>query len=184
MNQTQGRFTGDDLRDVMRNVASPVTVVTFCDSQGPRGITIGSFTSVSLEPPLVSFNVSKDSAAHDALISADRINVNVLSEDQAGLASHFSLSGMSPDQQFEPVVSSLDEDGLPVLGGVVSTLFCRVIASAEAGDSTIVIAQVKDALQPGDQRPVLYFQQEYHSVGEIKSPSVDATTNRLSSSTP
>jgi 3-hydroxy-9,10-secoandrosta-1,3,5(10)-triene-9,17-dione monooxygenase reductase component len=176
-------FDGERLREVMRDVASPVTVVTYLDSDGPRGVTIGSFTSVALDPPLVSFNVSRESSAHDVLTDAERLNINILSEDQAYVASHFALSGLSSAQQLEPVMFELDDGGLPVLTGSVSTLFCRRISDTPAGDSTVLVAEVQSATAPALRRPLLYFRQSYHGVGDdVAHAHVDV--NRLSSSTP
>lgn len=177
-------FSGDDLRDVMRHVASPVTVVTFPSVDGPRGVTIGSFASVSLDPPLISFNVSRESAAHDALVDVDRFNVNILSAEQAYVASHFALSGLSSRQQFDPVAFELDDNGIARILGCVSTMTCRRMDSLKAGDSTVVVASVEAATMPASDGPLLYFRQLYHGVGQPVVDQLDAETNRVSSSTP
>jgi 3-hydroxy-9,10-secoandrosta-1,3,5(10)-triene-9,17-dione monooxygenase reductase component len=176
-------FNGEHLREVMRNVASPVTVVTYLDGDQPRGVTIGSFTSVSLDPPLISFNVSSESSAHDVLPFVDRLNVNVLSTAQAHVASHFALSGLSSELQFAPVITHDDEDGIPILSEAVATLFCGRVKNLVAGDSTILVAEVLAASHPADARPLLYFRQQYHAVGDDVG-QLDDEVNRVSSSTP
>jgi 3-hydroxy-9,10-secoandrosta-1,3,5(10)-triene-9,17-dione monooxygenase reductase component len=122
-------FNGEHLREVMRNVASPVTVVTYLDGDLPRGVTIGSFTSVSLDPPLISFNISSESSAHDVLPFVDRLNVNVLSTAQAHVASHFALSGLSSELQFAPSSHTMMRTEFPVLSEAVATLFCGRVES-------------------------------------------------------
>jgi 3-hydroxy-9,10-secoandrosta-1,3,5(10)-triene-9,17-dione monooxygenase reductase component len=173
---------GEIFRSVMRAVASPVTVVTYRDDDEVRGVTIGSFASVSLEPPLISFNVSRDTSAFDVLSTVERMNVNVLSEHQAPLASHFALSGLSSTQQFDPVAYELDAKGLPVLSGIVTALFCQRVQMIEAGDSAVILAKVEAATPPADVPPLLYYHQNYHSVGtEVNQVG---EVNRSSSATP
>ena len=70
---------GETLRQVMRRVPSPVTVVTAASAEEVRGITIGSFTSVALEPPLVCFNVNHAAEMHNLPLAAPRYAVQVLS---------------------------------------------------------------------------------------------------------
>ena len=77
---------GERLRAVMRHVASPVTVVTFASEAGPRGVTIGSFTSLSLEPPLVCFNLNKESSVYEELTCAEAFVVHILADTQAYLS--------------------------------------------------------------------------------------------------
>lgn len=176
-------FDGERLRQVMRSVASPVTVVTYLDGDERRGVTIGSFTSVSLDPPLISFNISSESSANDVLHSVDRLNVNVLSAGQAHVASHFALSGLSSEQQFAPVAMRDDEDGIPMLVEAVVTILCRRVENLVTGDSTLLVAEVVAASHPADVSPLLYFRQQYHVVGE-EVGQLDDEVNRVSSSTP
>ncbi len=94
---------GQVLRHVMRHVPSPVTVVTAAGAGERRGITIGSFTSVSLEPPLISLNVAREAQMHPVLAAASHFAVHVLREDQAHLARRFSLPDLTSADQFEGV---------------------------------------------------------------------------------
>ena len=112
--ETTENVNGAALRAVLRQVPSPVTVVTARSDEGqPFGITIGSFASVSLRPPLVSFNVSKGARTYRLLAKAERLAVHVLRREQAALAARFADPGRSPEQQFAGVDWRAGEHRLP-----------------------------------------------------------------------
>ena len=147
--------TGDALRAMLRALASPVVVVTVSGPAGTRGATIGSFASVSLDPPLVSFNVTHGTQLHAALDDADAFAVHLLAADQADVATHFAR----PDLDAEAQTAGAD------LGGTLGTILCAVSARITAGDHTVVIGEVTDLVPGRDAAPLLYFQQSYRGVG-------------------
>lgn len=158
---------GGALRAVMRQVPVPVTVVTACSAEGaPYGITIGSFTSVSLQPPLISFNVSEEANAFERLVSAERFAVHMLSRRQAPLAEHFADPDLPLGRQFEGVRWQDGPDGVPVLEGAQAVLHCRAHVHFPAGDSTIVIGRVTGITRRGSVTtgPLLYHQRGYRTV--------------------
>lgn len=177
-------FDGDSLRGIMRHVASPVMVVTFMDEKRPRGVTIGSFTSVSLNPPLIAFNVDRETAAHGMLERAGRIVVNVLSENQASLADWFALSDVPSSEQFESVETTKMEGEIPILEGATVILKCDVEAFHEAGDSSIVVAKVVDGQVNESVSPLLHINRTYRVVGSVREPGLRVPVNRPSSSMP
>ena len=93
---------GEALREAMRRIVSPVVVVTVESDEVLRGATIGSFTSVSLEPPLVSFNVTRETALHRALVRAERYAVHLLAAEHADLAAHFAIPDLDGEAQLAP----------------------------------------------------------------------------------
>ena len=103
-------ISGQGLREVMRHVPSPVTTVSFKGPDGAKGITIGSFTSVSLEPPLISFNVMHDSKMHDVLARVDTYAVQILNEDQVALSERFALPDQTSKQQFDGVLHHFENE--------------------------------------------------------------------------
>ena len=156
---------GDDLRAVMRNVPSPVTVVTFAGPDGAKGITIGSFTSVSLDPPLISFNVMLDSSMHDVLVRADLYAVQILSEQQAALSERFSIPEQSSVQQFSGVRHRINGDAVPIIDDVLATLHCRSFNVVPAGDHSLFIGEVLEVTANNNGKPLLYYQQSYRKIG-------------------
>lgn len=176
--------TGERLRAVMRRVPSPVTVVTTEHAGEQRGITIGSFTSVSLDPPLISFNVSREAQVQDALRKEARFAVHVLSSQQAHLSVHFAVPDQSGAEQFEPVAHRLDAHGIPILEGVAVVLHCRFQAAFEvAGGDMIFIGQVVGVEEEEDLQPLLYYQQAYHEVGSEVTSNLFSPVKRSSSET-
>jgi flavin reductase (DIM6/NTAB) family NADH-FMN oxidoreductase RutF len=160
--------SGDVLRAFMRHVASPVTVVTLAHGGERRGVTIGSFTSLSLDPPLVSFNVQKSAQSHALLLGGSPFAVHVLADDQGALSTHFSNPKLGEAQQFAGVDMQTDaETGLPLLRGTLGALICRPYALHEAGDHTLVIGEVERVVPGATQAsPLLYVSRAYHRVGE------------------
>lgn len=160
-------ITGEDLRAIMRRVPSPVTVVTATDGEQARGITIGSFTSVSLEPPLISFNVMQDSSMAPVLHAARECAVHILTDAQAHLSNHFAVPDQPAEAQWAAVEHTTNGRGTPLLPDVVGILFCEPAAFHEAGDHFIVVAEVVgvQAGEPGAE-PLLYYFRSYREVGE------------------
>ena len=172
--ETTENVNGAALRAVLRQVPSPVTVVTARSDEGqPFGITIGSFASVSLRPPLVSFNVSEEARMYRLLAEAEHLAVHVLRREQAALAARFADPGRSPEQQFAGVDWRAGEHRLPVLDDVLAVLYCRLHARHRAGDSDIVVGRVtgaEDAALETDSKgvpaadPLLYHQRGYRAL--------------------
>ncbi|MEM1125409.1 MAG: flavin reductase family protein [Bacteroidota bacterium] len=164
---------GEALREVMRQVPSPVTVVTMRTPEGLRGVTIGSFTSVSLEPPLISFNVQRASQAHLALQTAEAFAVHVLSEAQVDLSNHFARPDRTGEEQFASIEYRVDTHGLPILPGAVAVLRCRPYAFYEAGDHDLVLGEVLEATLEAPAAALLYHNRAYRTVG------AEVTANRF-----
>ena len=148
--------TGDALRGALRAVPSPVVVVTAGPDGGEaRGATIGSFASVSLDPPLVSFNVTHGTRLHRALDDAGTFTVHLLAADQADAASHFA----------RPDAADRAAEGAAHLDGALGTLRCTVAARHAAGDHTIVVGAVVRVTPGRDAAPLLYYRQSYRGIG-------------------
>ncbi len=172
--------TGETLRAVMRHVPAPVTVITAVGADGEaHGITIGSFTSVSLEPPLVSFNVDHGAQIYAALQEAEHFAVHVLSEEQAALSAHFAVPELSSAEQFGAVPHTRDGRGLPLLDGVVAVLHCRPYASLPLEGDTLFVAEVVVADARGGA-PLVYHRSTYYGVGRPAAAPAGAgeTENR------
>ena len=167
----QSRVEGEVLRHVMRQVPSPVTIVTVESSGEIRGITIGSFTSTSLRPPLVSFNLSRDAQSYEALITAERFAVHILAESAAHLADHFATPDLSSEDQFEAVAYRVDAFGTPILLDALAILHCERHAVYDAGDHSILVGRVTDVEHGADGAPLLYYDRTYRRVGTEVQPT-------------
>jgi len=133
------RVDGAEMRRVLGHFATGVTVVTArCDDERV-GMVANSFTSVSLEPPLVLFCAGVESETWPRIREADRFCVNVLGHHQRELAVSFARKGTD---RYEGVELVEREDGPPRLAGAIAHIDCRIWAEYPGGDHTIVVGEV------------------------------------------
>ncbi|MFD5007518.1 flavin reductase family protein [Streptomyces mutabilis] len=151
--------TADLLRSVFRRHAAGVAVITARGDAGPVGFTATSLTSVSTEPPLLSFGIGTGSSSWPTVCEAEYVGVHVLGEHQQDLATTFARSGA--DRFAAPTAWREGPEGVPVLDGVLAWLVCRVAARVPAGDHRVVLAEVLLGDPAGAGRPLLYHQGRY-----------------------
>ncbi|RZS82802.1 flavin reductase (DIM6/NTAB) family NADH-FMN oxidoreductase RutF [Motilibacter rhizosphaerae] len=130
------------LRGFFRRYAAGVSIVTLPGAAGPVGFTASSLASVSLDPPLVSFNVSRTASSWPALQDARHVGVHLLGERDRSTATVFATSGAD---RFAGVEWREGDHGVPLLRTSGGWLLGRVVERVAAGDSTLVIAEVLDA---------------------------------------
>jgi len=157
--------TEEDLKAVMRRVPAAVTVVTARSADEMRGMTVGSFTSVSMDPLLVSFNVGKAAGMHRVLMDADYFYVHLLSEEQSELSNLFARPDLDGEEQFSEIPFRLTDDGAPILTETLAYLKCEKIVVYDAGDHILMLGRVDDVVQQHPGNPLLYFDRGYRSVG-------------------
>ena len=150
-------------RDVLGRFASGVTVVTGMSNGAPVGMTCQSFSSVSLEPPLVVFIPAKSSRAWPQIQRSGKFCVNFLAADQAGLSNTMASRGV--DKFADVKWTPSPETGSPVLDGALAQVDCSIHAVHEAGDHYLVVGRVLDlvAHDDGEQDPLLFYRGEYRS---------------------
>jgi flavin reductase ActVB len=150
-------------RDVMSCLAMPVTVVSTVDAAGGwHGATLGSVASLSLDPPLVMFALGRGTTVHRPVCDSGRFCISILNAGQRATAEWFAGD---PAGRFAADIVFLD--GVPAVGAAVGWLLCDRSDLVEAGDHTIVIGRVEQAL-PGPHRPagpLLYHGRRYHRLG-------------------
>lgn len=152
-------FDSATFRRVLGHYPTGVCVVTATEADGaPVGMVVGSFTSVSLDPPLVAFLPAKSSSSWPRVEAVGRFCVNVLASDQEALCRQ--ISGPGPDK-FAGIAHRVSDNGSPILDDVVAWIDCRLHAVHEAGDHYIVLGEVValEVERPG--RPLLFFQGSY-----------------------
>lgn len=143
------------LRDALGCFGTGVTIVTTLDEQGePLGLTANSFTSVSLDPPLILFSLARKSANLAAFESAGRFAVNVLHIGQQPAAGKFAQRDVA---RFDGVDWAAQPDGSPILGGSLASFDCDTFAVHDGGDHLIFIGRVKHAWFEPHRDPLLYF---------------------------
>ncbi|MFF5184386.1 flavin reductase family protein [Streptomyces sp. NPDC000345] len=152
----------DLLRSVFRRHAAGVAVITASGESGPVGFTATSLTSVSAEPPLLSFGIGTGASSWPAISGAEHVGVHLLGEHQEDLAATFARSGA--DRFGAPTAWRPGPEGVPVLDDVLAWLVCRVVARVPAGDHRIVLAEVVLGDPAGAGRPLLYHQGRFNAL--------------------
>lgn len=152
-----------DLRNVFGAFATGVTIITTKDATGkPFGLTANSYTSLSLDPPLVLVCVDKKVDCYACFEQSKVFVVNILSEGQDPLSTRFATKGI---EKFEGVAVTLGSLGVPLLDGALGYLECKVTNGYEGGDHTIYVGEVQTA-SASEKRPLLFFKGKYNRLPE------------------
>jgi len=155
-------FDSRNLRRVLGSFVTGVTVVTTTDDEGGfHGVTANSFSSVSLDPPLVLWSQAVKSHSHPAFFKAERFAVNILAEDQIELSNRFAKS--SP-KKFVGLDMDIGLGGVPLLRGCGAWLQCRVVSRVPGGDHTIYIGEV-DLIGQAERKPLVFGNGQYLRTG-------------------
>ncbi|MEN0135031.1 MAG: flavin reductase family protein [Rhodococcus sp. (in: high G+C Gram-positive bacteria)] len=160
MNQTSTPATiSTRMREVLGHFCSGITVVTAQSESGPIGFTCQSFSSLSLEPALVSFSPARSSTTWPKIRDIGVFAVNVLADDHIDMSTAFARSGVD---KFDGVAWSPGPQGSPILDGVLAWAECRLWAEYDGGDHTIVAAEVTELQATESKDPLLYYRGRYH----------------------
>lgn len=144
----------------MSHFTSGVTVVT-TEHEGTRfGMTVASFASLSLHPPLVLICVEKSVKSHDAIAASEKFGVSILAEDQSEISNRFASRS---DEKFAGVDVHTGATGVPLIGGSICTLECRLHSTLPGGDHTIFVGEVLEA-EVNDADPLVYFRSGYREI--------------------
>jgi flavin reductase (DIM6/NTAB) family NADH-FMN oxidoreductase RutF len=162
----------DDARfkEALSHFASGVTVVTTEHDGTPYGMTVASFASLSLHPPLVLVCIEKAVKTHDAIRNAGLFGVSVLAKAQADVSGRFASKS---DDKFAGIAIRRGEQGMPLIEGAICTLECRVQEQYPGGDHTIFVGEVLDSTtlptqsgepQTGASAPLVYYRSAYREI--------------------
>ncbi|TWF44030.1 flavin reductase family protein [Neorhizobium alkalisoli] len=125
-------------RNALGNFPTGVTVVTADTPNGPLGMTVNSFSSVSLDPPLVLWSPAKTSSRHDFFAGATHFAIHVLGADQGALSGRFTRGGLG----FEELGWEKNPEGVPIIPGTLSRFECAQASIYDAGDHSIIVGRV------------------------------------------
>jgi flavin reductase (DIM6/NTAB) family NADH-FMN oxidoreductase RutF len=150
-----------ELRRCLGSFVTGVTVITALDAQGqPEGITANSFSSLSLEPPLIVWSLRLSSRSFDTYQNAAHFAVNILAQDQVHLSNRFAASGI---KRFDGVAYAAGLAGVPLLSGCVATLECKLQATHPGGDHVLFVGRV-ERIHTNSHPPLAYGNGGYLSV--------------------
>ena len=160
----RGGITPQELRRACGQFATGVTVVTVCDGDGLRGMTANSFTSVSLDPPLILVSVDRRNRTHQLLPEGTPFVVNVLSQDHVQWSDRFAGRHGDQQHQFDDIPHTLSPEGVPIIADAPAALSCRVVAIHEAGDHSLFIGRVEAVEHTPVETPLLFFGGKYRAL--------------------
>lgn len=145
-------------RQVLGHFATGVTVVTASVGGEPLGLAVNSFTSVSLDPPLVAVCIATLSSTWPRVREAGAFCVNILSEDQEAVCRVFAAHG---PKRFTGIGFGPARSGAPILAGVLAWIDCTIEAEHPGGDHTIVVGRVADLGVAREYRPLVFYRGGY-----------------------
>ncbi|MFD0915255.1 flavin reductase [Pseudahrensia aquimaris] len=167
---SQTNFSSRDLRNALSSFATGVTIVTSREDDGsPVGMTASSFNSVSMEPPLVLWSVTKTAHSAEIFKSAKHFNVHVLASDQTDLSNAFAKSGAD---KFSGVEYKTNDHGIPILPYAAARFECSTWAVYEGGDHWIIVGEVQ-AIERQPTEPLVFSGGAYATAASLRPASPD-----------
>ncbi len=158
------------LRNAFGNFATGVTIVTTRQADGtPRGFTANSFTSVSLDPPLLLICIAKSAHSCDVFAEARHFAINILSEEQKAVSGLFASRSA---EKFQLAKWDAGHADMPLLDASLGTFVCARHSLVDAGDHFVLIGQVLD-FAVSSRQPLGYFRGSYFTIG-LEEPLVNA----------
>ncbi len=152
-----------ELRNALGRFATGVCVISAINKQGQAvGMTANSFSSVSLDPPLVLWSLQNGSDVFEAFASPDAFAINILALEQQDISGFYARKGdhLMPSEHY-----ALGRNGAPLLKGALVSFECDLHATHEGGDHLIIVGRILDVTQQPGGRPLLFHAGQY---GEIR----------------
>ena len=148
------QFSSHDFRKALGQFATGVTIVTALNAQGqPVGVTVSSFNSVSLHPPLVLWSMANSAASLSVFMACSHYAVHVLGAEQKELAMQFATKGID---RWAGVAHQPGHTGVPLLAGAVASFECFNRSRYQEGDHVIFVGEVEHCSHRNDAAPLIY----------------------------
>lgn len=152
-------------RDVLGSYPTGVSVITSVSGSGERfGLAVGTFTAISLDPPLVGFMPDKRSTSWAEIEKTGTFCVNILSAAQLDMCRRFATRG---GDKFEGMSHGHSPGGLPLLDDVLAWVECGIQSVVELGDHVLVVGAVKAMARAHEGAPLLFFRGGYHTLDSL-----------------
>jgi len=157
------------LRQTLGQFATGVVIVTTRSPSGEAvGLTINSFSSVSLDPPLVLFSLAKTSFNHDNFVQAKSCAIHTLAQEQREISNRFARAGVD---KWHGVTTEVGLHDTPLISGALAHMVCVPYAQYEGGDHTIFVVRVEEHhVRTGSMQPLLFFAGNYRHLHQDEIP--------------
>ncbi len=149
------------LRHAMRAWTTGVAIVTSTYEGRQYGMTVNSFTSISLEPPLISVALKQLTHTHDLVVKSGVFAVTILTAEQKELSDRFAGKLANITDRFDGIQTETLASGEPVFKDGMAYLHCRVVNSMPVGENTLFVAEVTTAQGEGEGNPLVYHNRQY-----------------------
>ena len=156
-------------KDALASWASGVSVVTTRAGSLAYGLTVSSFTSLSLDPPLILVCVGTKNRLPSMIRDAGRFAISLLAADQADVSAQLARSGREPGPDLG-VPSASTDGGLPIVADAIAHLACDLHHELVVGDHTVVVGRVTEASARADRQPLVYHRRGYRIVATPERP--------------
>lgn len=154
----------EQLRQSMRAWTSGIAIVTASHAEEQHGMTVSSFTSISLEPPLIMISVQTGSRTHKLASQANGFAVTILADDQQEISDRFAGRIPDAEDRLAGIETETLVTGAPFIKGGLAYLDCRVSQSIEVGTNTLFLAEVVSARGNGEGDPLVYHDRTYRKL--------------------
>ena len=156
-------ISSEDFKKCLGRFASGVTVITYSDGNEKGGITVSSFASVSMDPPLVLFSILKKTPSHDKLLNSKNYAINILTMDQETVSNSFANPKIDRNEYIKSIPTE-EKDGIPLILGSLSILFCSNHKVIDGGDHSIFLALVESGSVGESDSPLVYYNKAYRKI--------------------
>ena len=165
LNNMIGDISETYLKSCLSEFVTGITIITTVSESGSmHGITVNSFNSVSLVPPMVLFSIEKSASRFEIFHTCSRFIVNILSEKQKDVSKSFAERYVQDWGDF----SSSVIDGIPVIDGVMSYIYCTKKHVYDGGDHKIIVGEVIDCSKLNNEdKPLVYYKGKYMIIGGV-----------------
>jgi flavin reductase (DIM6/NTAB) family NADH-FMN oxidoreductase RutF len=154
----------EQLRRAMRAWTTGVAVVTASHDGQQYGMTVNSFTSISLEPPLIAVALKQLTHTHDLVVKSNEFSVTILSSDQQELSDRFAGKMPHIHDRFESLQTETLAIQAPLIKGGMAYFNCRVVNAIPIGENTLFVAEVIAARGEGQGDPLVYHNRVYWKI--------------------
>lgn len=158
--------TSEAFRAVLSQWASGVCVVTTRSEGLLYGLTVSSFSSVSLDPPLVLVCIANQNRMVEMVGSSRKFAVSVLGSDQEEASAHFARPGRLPVPELTEIPTEQTSSGLPVVAGALAWMTCDLHELIPMGDHTLAVGRATGTGGRADRSPLLYWSRGYRKLSE------------------
>ena len=150
-------ITDDTFKELMKRFASGVTLITFENEGILSGLTVSSFCSLSMNPPLILICIDKKIPSHDSLKNGASFGVNICTSEQGKLAWDFANSNVDKNELILSLNHRITDDKVPLLNDCLASMECTLKETYEGGDHTIFVGQIKSGYFSEKSDPLVYY---------------------------